>query len=124
MVEPNPQFKSSRNKLLHSQAIYNVVECFDIPELLDFREVNKKLGDDIIPKCFKTLRFYCPDDEEEEPKSFYSKLTNANKVEISNICGNETHLKFIQQIAENCGKNCRYLYLGFCGEVGNEALAA
>jgi oligoendopeptidase F len=101
-----------------------VLECFDIPELLEMRYVNRKLGDDLIPKCFKLLKYNCPDDEDEDEEyTFYKIIKNAKKVEIGNISGNEAHLRKIEEIADNVGKHVRYLYLNFDGDTDSTELA-
>ena len=88
------------------------------------RYVSKKIGDDLVPKCFKTLKYNCPDDEEEDEEyTFYKIIKNASKVEISNISGNEAHLKKLKEIADNVGKNVRYLFLNFDGDTDNDDLA-
>jgi hypothetical protein len=64
------------------------------------RRVNKKFGNDLIPKCFKELKYNCPDDEEEDEYLFYKRIRNAKKVEIQNISGNEKHLEKINEIGD------------------------
>jgi hypothetical protein len=90
---------------------------------LELRYTCKKLGNDIIPKCFKTLKYTCPEDEDDDDYTFYKHIQNASKVEIENISGSEAHLNKLREIAENVGRNCRYLYLHFDGEVDDDALA-
>jgi len=58
------------------------------------RYVNKRIGDELVPRCFKKLRCFLPypEDEDKDTKSLYALIKNASKVEISNIDGSEDHL--------------------------------
>ena len=75
-----------------------------------------------MPRCFKWLRYYCPDDDDEE-KTFYKVLQYANKVEICNITGEEKYIEKLNEIADQVGEKCDYLFLQFDGEPGNEDIA-
>jgi hypothetical protein len=43
-----------------------VLECFDTKEILEMRYVNRHLSENVIPKCFKFLKYNCLDDYEDE----------------------------------------------------------
>jgi hypothetical protein len=43
-------------------------------------------------------------------------------VEILSINGSEEHLNTLNEIANNVGKSCKYLYLGFEGECDSSDL--
>jgi hypothetical protein len=89
---------------------------------LDIRPINNKLANDIIPKCIKYLKYQFPYDDEEEPDTLYKIIKNASKVEILSINGSEEHLNTLNEIANNVGKSCKYLYLGFEGECDSSDL--
>lgn len=59
-------------------------------DLLELRVISKKLGDELIPMCFKHLKYTCPEEGDEDSEtqySFYKIIKNASKVEISGISG-------------------------------------
>ena len=71
-----------------------MLECYDKKKLLDWRFVSKTVADEIVPRCWKTLIYKCPEDdddidEEDEKNAFYKKLLYASKVVISGINGSE-----------------------------------
>ena len=78
---------NARQLLLKTNAIQNVLECFDIRKLLDLRYANKRIGQELVPRCFKVLKHRCTDedDEEEDEDTFYLVIRNAKKVIIENI---------------------------------------
>jgi len=101
-----------------------VLECFDIEELLELRHVNRKFGDELVPKCIKELKYSCPeDDDDDDEYNFYKIIKNASKVEITNIGGTERHLTKLKEIADNVAKNARYLFMSFDGEAQSLQLA-
>jgi hypothetical protein len=89
------------------------------------RVANKRVGNELIPRCFKELKHRLPDpeDEEDERETFYKVIKNARKVTIENIAGSEEHLNNIKEIANNVGQSCRYLYISFDGNTESEDLA-
>jgi hypothetical protein len=74
--------------------------------LFKLRHVNKRIGDELVPRCFKKFRYFLPypEDVEGDTRTLYKIIKNANKCEITNIIGNEDHLERIKVIAENIGK--------------------
>src|SRR5216684_392988 len=107
-----------KQALLRSAAFHHVLECFEIDELFKLRYVNKRIGDDLVPRCFKKFTYFLPypEDKETDTKTLYKIIKNANKVEITNINGSEDHLQRIKIIAENIGQQAKYLHLCFEGE--------
>lgn len=114
-----------KQQLLKSAAFINVLECFEIDELFKLRYVNKRMGDELVPRCFKKFRYFLPypEDIETDTKTLYQIIKNANKVEITNINGSEDHLNRIKVLADNIGKQAKYLHLCFEGETNDEGLA-
>jgi len=91
-----------KQRLLQSKAFTKAIEFLDAPELLSLRELNKKFGEELVPKCFKRYRFYLPDDEEDASEIFfYKKVKNLERLEIENIEGTEFHLNFVKDICKN-----------------------
>lgn len=83
-----------KQALLRSAAFHHVLECFEIDELFKLRHVNKRIGDDLVPRCFKKFTYFLPypEDSSTDTKTLYKIIKNANKVEITNINGSEDHL--------------------------------
>jgi len=59
----------------------------------------------VIPKQFTHFKIELPNDGEQEAEdyeaSFMSKIKNARKLEIRNVCGTEDHLRRLIQIGQN-----------------------
>lgn len=87
--------------------------------------MNKRIGDELVPRCFKRFRYFLPypEDKDTDNKSLYQIIKNANKVELTNINGSEDHLQRIAVVAENIGKQAKYLHLCFDGENDDDELA-
>jgi len=103
-----------------------VLECFEVGELMEKRHVCKRLGIDLIPKCFKRVRYVMPfvDQEDRAQDSLYQIVQNPNTVIIENIQGGEQHVERLNIIAENVGRNCKKLKLFFEeNEVDSQDLA-
>jgi hypothetical protein len=79
--------------------MHNVLECFDKEELLKWRHVNKRLGLDVVPKCFKDLVYECPDEDNDTEYTFYKSVKSAKKLAIKNINGSAEHLAKIKELA-------------------------
>ena len=93
--------------------------CFEIKDLFELRVINKRIGEELIPMCFKYLKYTCPEDGDEDTESansIYKIIKNASKVDIFNISGSPSHLNRLKEIADNVGKNARFLYLNFDGK--------
>ena len=60
--------------------------------------MSQRIADDLVPRNISSLRYECPDDEEDEQYTFYKHVKYAKKIEIRNILGNENHLKTIKEI--------------------------
>ena len=117
MVETSENFRA---KLYKSNAFQHALGFYDLEKLLELRTVSKRMADDIIPRNIKSLRYECPDDEEDEPYTFHKHVKHAQKIEIRNICGSEAHFNLVKEIAENQVGKCEYLYLEFDDEEGTE----
>lgn len=50
-------------------------------------------------------------------------IKNCQRVEITNISGNEHHLSKIMEIASNLGRSVRYLHLNFDGDIEDTRIA-
>lgn len=117
MVEPSDNFRA---KLYKSNAFQHALSFYDLEKLLELRLVSKKMADEIIPRNIKSLRFECPDEEDEEQYTFHNHIKHATRIEIRNVCGSEAHLKIVQSIAENQVGKCEYLILEIDDEEGTE----
>lgn len=69
------------------------------------------MADELIPRCFNTFYYECPEDEDEEDYIFLKLVRNPKKVVIKNICGTEAHLKRISAIGERLLGQVEYLYI-------------
>ena len=109
------QDKSFRYRLFNCGVITNVLKYFDEEQLLQLRKVSLNFADTVIPKQFSHFKVELPNDGEQEAEDydalFMSKIKNARKLEIRNICGTEDHLKRLIQIGQNQVGQVEYLFL-------------
>jgi len=69
----------------------------------------------LVPRCLKKFTYELPnpDEDADDKRTLYTIIKNASKLEISNIQGTESNLNRIRVLADNVGKQCRYLHLEF-----------
>src|SRR5258708_5657852 len=104
--------QSAKYKLFkNNNVMQRVLENYEKKELLEWRLFDKRVGQELVPRCIKELIYECPevdDDDDTDGYTFHKILTYARKVEIRNIDGGEVHLNKIKEIAEAVGSKCEY----------------
>lgn len=76
----------------------------------------------MVPKCIKKFTYLCHNNDVDE-KTLFKSIKNANKLQLYRVTGNEACLRQINELADNLGKNLRYLHISFNGSVDSVDLA-
>lgn len=110
MVESTNNYKQ---RLLGTEAIGKVLEQFDKTTLLDFRTVSQRFSDELVPRCFDSVKYELLEDDDGQEYAFPRLVKHAKKMEITNICGTEAHLRRLVEIGSNQIGHLEYLFLEF-----------
>jgi hypothetical protein len=80
-------YTTYKQKLFNSNVFSNVMQFFDMKELIDFRTISQKMADEFVPRCINHLKYECAEEDDDMEYDFPKRVRYAKKVEIKNICG-------------------------------------